>query len=98
MEIITSGMLIFYFSGHIVNQYLLMILCFSHRIYAMHGEEGPTRVYEIEAHSDRVDSIQWANKGLRFVSGSKDGTAIVWQFKRQKWAHLRLEMTTKLPG
>ncbi|KAK6636696.1 hypothetical protein RUM43_010358 [Polyplax serrata] len=68
------------------------------RIYAMHGEEGPTRVYEIEAHSDRVDSIQWANKGLRFVSGSKDGTAIVWQFKRQKWAHLRLEMTTKLPG
>lgn len=64
----------------------------------MTGGEGPTRIFEVEAHADRVDSIQWANSGLRFVSGSKDGTALVWQFKRQKWTNLLLEMTTKLPG
>lgn len=68
------------------------------RIYSMTGIEGPVRIVEVEAHTDRVDSIQWANNGLRFVSGSKDGTALIWQFKRQKWSKLLLEMTTKLPG
>lgn len=68
------------------------------RIYSMTNSEGPQRIVEVEAHTDRVDSIQWANSGLRFVSGSKDGTALIWQFKRQKWSKLLLEMTTKLPG
>lgn len=68
------------------------------RVYAMLGDEGPRRVLEIEAHSDTVDSIQWAHSGLRFISGSKDGTANVWHFEQQQWVHKQLLMTTKLSG
>jgi hypothetical protein len=64
----------------------------------MVGDEGPHRILENEAHSDRVDSIQWANHGLRFISGSKDGTAQIWHFERQRWCSLQLLMSTKLPG
>lgn len=35
----------------------------------------------IEAHSDSVNSIQWAPSGLRFVSGSNDGTALMWIYE-----------------
>ncbi|KDR09153.1 hypothetical protein L798_01269, partial [Zootermopsis nevadensis] len=68
------------------------------RVYLMVGDEGPHRILENEAHSDRVDSIQWANHGLRFISGSKDGTAQIWHFERQRWSSLQLLMSTKLPG
>ncbi|XP_020710625.2 PH-interacting protein isoform X2 [Athalia rosae] len=68
------------------------------RVYAMLGDEGPRRVLEVEAHTDTVDSIQWAHYGLRFISGSKDGTANVWHFEQQQWVNRRLLMTTKLPG
>lgn len=68
------------------------------RVYAMLGDEGPRRVLEIEAHSDTVDSIQWAHSGLKFISGSKDGTANVWHFEQQQWQHKQLLMTAKLPG
>ncbi|XP_031827305.1 bromodomain and WD repeat-containing protein isoform X3 [Nomia melanderi] len=68
------------------------------RVYAMLGDEGPRRVLEVESHSDTVDSIQWAHSGLKFISGSKDGTANVWHFEQQQWMYKRLLMTTKLPG
>ncbi|KAK0089616.1 hypothetical protein PV325_006326 [Microctonus aethiopoides] len=68
------------------------------RVYAMLGDEGPRRILEVEAHSDTVDSIQWAHMGLKFISGSKDGTANVWHFEQQQWVHKRLLMVTKLPG
>lgn len=68
------------------------------RVYAMLGDEGPRRVIEIEAHTDTVDSIQWAHNGLKFISGSKDGTANVWHFEQQQWLHKQLLMTTKLTG
>lgn len=66
------------------------------RVYHMKGEEGPHRILEMEAHSDKVDSIQWAHSGLRFLSGSKDGMAIVWWFERQQWKSIHLDMTTRL--
>ncbi|XP_044740544.1 bromodomain and WD repeat-containing protein 3 isoform X3 [Chrysoperla carnea] len=68
------------------------------RVYLMHGDEGPHRILELEAHSDTVDSIQWAHHGLRFVSGSKDGTAHVWHFETQQWKSHQLLMNTRLPG
>lgn len=68
------------------------------RVYTMLGDEGPRRVLEVESHSDTVDSIQWAHSGLKFISGSKDGTANVWHFEQQQWVHKQLLMTTKLPG
>ncbi|XP_057373055.1 bromodomain and WD repeat-containing protein 3-like [Daphnia carinata] len=68
------------------------------RVYAMFGQEGPERILEQEAHSDRVDSIQWANTGLRFISGSKDGTALIWRYEKQEWRTVRLRMTCRLEG
>jgi len=56
----------------------------------------PVRLMEVEAHSDTVDSIQWAHSGLRFSSGSKDGTALIWTYKNQEWKYKTLYMTTKL--
>jgi bromodomain and WD repeat domain-containing protein 1/3 len=64
----------------------------------MFGQEGPERILEQEAHSDRVDSIQWANTGLRFISGSKDGSALIWRYEKQEWRTVRLRMSCRLEG
>lgn len=70
------------------------------RVYKMTpsspDESAPVRLMEVEAHSDTVDSIQWAHSGLRFSSGSKDGTALIWTYKNQEWKYKTLYMTTKL--
>eukprot|EP00095_Tigriopus_kingsejongensis_P000510 maker-scaffold367_size194084-snap-gene-0.46 protein:Tk00510 transcript:maker-scaffold367_size194084-snap-gene-0.46-mRNA-1 annotation:"bromodomain and wd repeat-containing protein 3 isoform x1" len=63
------------------------------RVYQMNGLEGPVRILEEEAHADVVESIQWCNQpDLRFLSGSKDGTARIWRFTRQQWTSLVLDM------
>ncbi|XP_021706973.1 PH-interacting protein [Aedes aegypti] len=67
------------------------------RVYLM-SEDGPKRILETESHSDTVDSIQWAHTGLRFISGSKDGTALLWHFETQQWKSTRLNMTERLPS
>lgn len=68
------------------------------RVYYMKGDEGPHRILETEAHNDRVDSIQWAHFGLKFLSGSKDGTAIIWSFQSQQWKTLCFHMTHSTVG
>ena len=68
------------------------------RVYAMFGQEGPERILEQEAHSDRVDYIQWVNTGLRFISGSKDGTALIWRYEKQEGRTIRLRMSCRLEG
>lgn len=35
---------------------------------------------------------------LRFVSGSRDGTARIWHYQQQEWKSITLDMTAKLPG
>lgn len=65
------------------------------RVYLM-SEEGPTRILETDAHNDTVDSIQWAHSGLKFVSGSKDGMAHVWNFESQQWKSMKLNMSDRL--
>lgn len=67
------------------------------RVYLM-GEEGPKRILEIEAHTDTVDSIQWAHQGLKFVSGGKDGVAYMWTFESQQWKSMKLSMSERIPG
>jgi bromodomain and WD repeat domain-containing protein 1/3 len=66
------------------------------RVYQMNGPDGPVRILEEEAHDDRVDSIQWCNTPheLRFLSGSRDGTARIWTFAQQQWRTLVLNMKT----
>uniref|UniRef100_T1J4N0 Bromo domain-containing protein n=1 Tax=Strigamia maritima TaxID=126957 RepID=T1J4N0_STRMM len=68
------------------------------RVYNVYGQNGPEKVLEIEAHTDRVDSIQISNYGDRIISGSKDGTANVWKFEKQEWKSIQLKMSTRLPG
>jgi bromodomain and WD repeat domain containing protein 1/3 len=66
------------------------------RVYQM-VEDGPKRILEIESHSGTVDSIQWAHSGLRFISGSKDGTALLWRFETQQWKSEKLSMLERTP-
>ncbi|VDK71960.1 unnamed protein product [Onchocerca ochengi] len=48
------------------------------------------KISDIEAHTDRVDSLAWAHMGLRFASGSRDGIAKVWKFEFNDWIPLVL--------
>lgn len=67
------------------------------RVYMM-DEGAPKRILETESHTDTVDSIQWAHSGLKFVSGSKDGTALLWRFETQQWKFEKLNMAERLPS
>jgi len=65
-------------------------------VYGFHPDIGPYHLAELGGHTDKVDSIQFCNLGFRFISGSKDGTAIIWTFKRSSWVPLTLDMDTNL--
>ncbi|KAG8516076.1 PH-interacting protein [Galemys pyrenaicus] len=52
----------------------------------------------ITSLQDKVDSIQFSNTSNRFVSGSRDGTARIWQFKRREWKSILLDMATRPAG
>ncbi|KAI5754684.1 hypothetical protein M8J77_010648 [Diaphorina citri] len=67
------------------------------RVYKMDGVDSPLGILEVEEHSDKVDSIQWSHSHLRFVSGSRDGTALIWYYKCSQWRFIRLDMNTCLP-
>uniref|UniRef100_A0AAY4C2U9 BRWD/PHIP N-terminal domain-containing protein n=1 Tax=Denticeps clupeoides TaxID=299321 RepID=A0AAY4C2U9_9TELE len=67
------------------------------RVYYF-GSGQPEKIAELESHTDKVDSIQFSSGGDRFVSGSRDGTARIWQLQQQEWKSVLLDMTTKLPG
>ncbi|XP_053397072.1 bromodomain and WD repeat-containing protein 3-like isoform X3 [Mercenaria mercenaria] len=66
------------------------------RMYHFHTGY-PEKIGELEKHTDRVDSIGYANNDNRFLSGSKDGTACIWKFERNEWRSLVLDMTLEAP-
>ncbi|XP_041067207.1 bromodomain and WD repeat-containing protein 3-like isoform X1 [Carcharodon carcharias] len=67
------------------------------RIYYL-GSGIPEKISELESHLDKVDSIQFSNNGDRLVSGSRDGTARIWQYQHQEWKSILLDMGAQLPG
>ncbi|XP_055492061.1 PH-interacting protein isoform X1 [Leucoraja erinacea] len=68
------------------------------RVYYF-GSGQPEKISELEFHTDKVDSIQFSNTSdSRFVSGSRDGTARIWQFCRQEWRSILLDMAVKPAG
>uniref|UniRef100_A0A6I8NIC6 Bromodomain and WD repeat domain containing 3 n=1 Tax=Ornithorhynchus anatinus TaxID=9258 RepID=A0A6I8NIC6_ORNAN len=69
------------------------------RIYYL-GSEAPEKIAELESHTDKVVAVQFCNNGdsLRFVSGSRDGTARIWQYQQQEWRGTVLDMATKMTG
>uniref|UniRef100_A0A8D2M112 PH-interacting protein n=1 Tax=Varanus komodoensis TaxID=61221 RepID=A0A8D2M112_VARKO len=64
------------------------------RVYFF-GSGQPEKISELEFHTDKVDSIQFSNTSNRFVSGSRDGTARIWMFKRREWKSILLDMATR---
>lgn len=67
------------------------------RVYHVSNPSGPNKVLEIQPHLDQVDSLQFSNRGLRFISGSKDGTANIWKYERSEWHSKTLHMNETLP-
>ncbi|XP_034779487.2 bromodomain and WD repeat-containing protein 3-like [Acipenser ruthenus] len=67
------------------------------RMYFL-GSGSPEKIAELESHTDKVDSIQFCHTGDRFVSGSKDGTARIWNFQQHRWRSILLEMACTLEG
>ncbi|XP_048361765.1 PH-interacting protein [Sphaerodactylus townsendi] len=67
------------------------------RVYFF-GSGQPEKISELEFHTDKVDSIQFSNTSNRFVSGSRDGTARIWMFKRKEWKSILLDMATRPAG
>uniref|UniRef100_A0A3B3BFL7 Bromodomain and WD repeat domain containing 3 n=1 Tax=Oryzias melastigma TaxID=30732 RepID=A0A3B3BFL7_ORYME len=67
------------------------------RVYYL-GAETPMKVSEMDAHTDKVAVVQFSNNSeLRFVSGSRDGTAKIWHYQQQEWKSVTLDMAAKLP-
>uniref|UniRef100_A0A1I8A725 Bromo domain-containing protein n=1 Tax=Steinernema glaseri TaxID=37863 RepID=A0A1I8A725_9BILA len=58
--------------------------CRSIRIFRL-SKEGVSKLVVITTHNDRVDSMEWANTGIKFLSGSKDGVAKVWCLENGKF-------------
>ncbi|MFH4980022.1 hypothetical protein AB6A40_006731 [Gnathostoma spinigerum] len=72
----------------------LVVVGDTHRylhIYRIIPNEGVFKVNDIDAHSDRVDSLDWAHSGLRFASGSRDGLAKIWKFEYCDWSVIVLD-------
>ncbi|XP_028322321.1 bromodomain and WD repeat-containing protein 3 [Gouania willdenowi] len=69
------------------------------RVYYL-GAETPMKVSEMHAHTDKVVVVQFSNNSdsLKFVSGSRDGTARIWHYQQQEWKSIALDMAARLPG
>uniref|UniRef100_A0AAR2KAN6 Bromo domain-containing protein n=1 Tax=Pygocentrus nattereri TaxID=42514 RepID=A0AAR2KAN6_PYGNA len=67
------------------------------RVYYL-GSETPLKLSDLDSHTDKVVAVQFCNNSDRFVSGSRDGTARIWQYQQQEWKSITLDMSTKLPG
>lgn len=53
---------------------------------------------KISVHKSCVCVCVFMYLCCRFVSGSRDGTARIWQLQPQGWRSILLDMQTKLPG
>uniref|UniRef100_A0A8C5ACP5 Bromo domain-containing protein n=1 Tax=Gadus morhua TaxID=8049 RepID=A0A8C5ACP5_GADMO len=60
------------------------------RVYYL-GSDAPMKLSEMDAHGV-------ATRTLRFVSGSRDGTARIWQYQQQEWKSISLDIAARLPG
>uniref|UniRef100_A0A8C6NBR0 Bromodomain and WD repeat-containing protein 1 n=1 Tax=Melopsittacus undulatus TaxID=13146 RepID=A0A8C6NBR0_MELUD len=73
------------------------------RIYYL-GSESPEKMAELESHTVRdkskirISSLLFFSYSLRFVSGSRDGTARIWHYQQQDWKSVVLDMATKMTG
>uniref|UniRef100_A0A183CPF3 WD_REPEATS_REGION domain-containing protein n=1 Tax=Globodera pallida TaxID=36090 RepID=A0A183CPF3_GLOPA len=79
----------------------LVIVGDTHQSLMMYklSAQGVERLYEFQAHSDRIDTLVWSHQSLRFVSGSKDGTAKVWNLDEEgRWSPVELNPFPAVPA
>uniref|UniRef100_A0A8C3L4V9 Bromodomain and WD repeat domain containing 1 n=1 Tax=Chrysolophus pictus TaxID=9089 RepID=A0A8C3L4V9_CHRPC len=60
------------------------------------GSETPERIAELESHAVRF--LNLLISCLKFISGSRDGTARIWRFEEAEWRSILLDMSNRLPG
>uniref|UniRef100_A0AAQ4NQY6 Bromo domain-containing protein n=1 Tax=Gasterosteus aculeatus aculeatus TaxID=481459 RepID=A0AAQ4NQY6_GASAC len=60
------------------------------RVYYL-GADSPVKVSEMDAHTVRKKM-----QHLRFVSGSRDGTARIWHYQQQEWKSVTLDIAARL--
>eukprot|EP00080_Pristionchus_pacificus_P006470 PDM66490.1 uev-1 [Pristionchus pacificus] len=62
------------------------------RVYRVHASGLIEKTNDIIAHTDRVDSLMWANRGMKFASGSKDGLVKIWRYQCAEWTETTLAL------
>uniref|UniRef100_A0A672MNX6 Bromodomain and WD repeat domain containing 3 n=1 Tax=Sinocyclocheilus grahami TaxID=75366 RepID=A0A672MNX6_SINGR len=67
------------------------------RVYYL-GTETPVKFSDLDSHTVRVRDVEKKSSSLRFVSGSRDGTARIWHYQQHEWKSTVLDMSTRLPG
>ncbi|OAF68678.1 Bromodomain and WD repeat-containing protein 1 [Intoshia linei] len=63
------------------------------RIYSF-TDEFVTKECELLEHCDKVDSVEFAHNIMEFVSGSQDGTSILWKYRCGKWVPQSIPIPT----
>uniref|UniRef100_A0A8C3M1D1 PH-interacting protein n=1 Tax=Chrysolophus pictus TaxID=9089 RepID=A0A8C3M1D1_CHRPC len=66
------------------------------RVYFF-GSGQPEKISELEFHTVNT-LLKLHILSSQFVSGSRDGTARIWQFKRREWKSILLDMATRPSG
>jgi bromodomain and WD repeat domain-containing protein 1/3 len=64
-------------------------------IYELHNNI-PIRSSELKNHSEKIESIQFANYSSRFLSGSGDGTINIWSYNEKQWNTIVLDASKTL--
>uniref|UniRef100_A0A803YHR7 PH-interacting protein n=1 Tax=Meleagris gallopavo TaxID=9103 RepID=A0A803YHR7_MELGA len=67
------------------------------RVYFF-GSGQPEKISELEFHTVNTLLKLHISGFWTFVSGSRDGTARIWQFKRREWKSILLDMATRPSG
>lgn len=65
------------------------------RVYQLYPD-GPEKIAELANHADHVDSILYNNGGDRFLTGSRDGTAMVWNYVQGEWQAKCLDASQRI--
>ncbi|XP_066914028.1 PH-interacting protein-like isoform X2 [Clytia hemisphaerica] len=67
------------------------------RVYQLYPNE-PEKIAELPNHLDHVDSILYNNFGNRFLSGSRDGIALIWSYQNGEWQSKQLDSSNPFKG
>uniref|UniRef100_A0A5F9CX58 Bromodomain and WD repeat domain containing 3 n=1 Tax=Oryctolagus cuniculus TaxID=9986 RepID=A0A5F9CX58_RABIT len=74
-------------------------ICFwQWHVKTMKFRDRPVKFTERSRPGVQISCSSFSSGILRFVSGSRDGTARIWQYQQQEWKSIVLDMATKMTG